>query len=341
MGEFKFPCWDPVLWDLPGPFDLRWYGLMYVVGFLVGHHILTRLSSSGFFPLAREKVGDLIFALIFGVVLGGRLGYVCFYPKGSLFENPLAIFKIWEGGLSFHGGLIGVAIALIWFARRNKVPVLRMVDCGALAVTPGIFCVRMANFINSELFGRVTDKSVPWAMQFPRDSVAEDLMHLRRMPGIRSIELAIQYACDRTKEAWDRLLEQAGTRHHAMLESIKDDLDWENVMPLVPLRHPSQLYAGLTEGVLTGLVLLFFYRLSGGKLRPGMYGAAFLLCYGTLRFYLEFYRQPDEHMFQGGFLWGWITMGQILCIAMLVAAVLLWRGARRGPTPAAQQEPAS
>ena len=170
MGEIKFPNWDPVLLDLPGPFDIRWYGLMYVAAFLFCNHILRRLARSRFFPVPEEKVGDLIFLLIFGVILGGRIGFILFYRPEYL--GSWEALRIWEGGLSFHGGLIGVAIAVIWFARRNKVPILRVGDCVALCTTPGILCVRLANFVNSELYGRVvTDPdSVPWAMRFPTRS---------------------------------------------------------------------------------------------------------------------------------------------------------------------------
>lgn len=335
MGEIRFPGWDPVLFDLPGPFDVRWYGLMYVVAFLVGHHIMTRQARSGFFPLPQEKVGDLIFGLIFGVILGGRLGYVLFYPKGEFFSNPLTIFKIWEGGLSFHGGLIGVVLAFIWFARRNKVPVLRLGDCCALAVTPGIFCVRMANFINSELWGRITTNSVPWAMRFPRDPEAMQALGLRGVGDIRTVELAIQYAYSRTDTAWQKLLDHAGPRAHAHLEAMRDQLDWNKAMPHVPLRHPSQIYEGLAEGVLLGIILWILYKKTQGKWAPGVYGAVFLMGYGVFRFLLEYFRQPDEHM---GFFFGWMTMGQILCSAMILAAALiLWyarRQQKRQPEPA-------
>ncbi len=335
MGEIKFPCWDPVLLDLPGPFDVRWYGLMYVVAFLVGHHIITRHARSGFFPLPPQKVSDLIFALIFGVILGGRLGYVLFYFKGGFWEHPLSVFKIWEGGLSFHGGLIGVAIAFTWFARSNKVSVLRLGDCCALAVTPGIFCVRMANFINSELWGRVTTESVPWAMRFPRDPEAERLLGLGELPpgDIRAHELAIQYAFERSQTAWQKLLDHVGAAHGAYMERLQERLDWNEVMARVPLRHPSQIYEGLAEGLLLGALLWLFYRRSRGRLSPGVYGAIFLLGYGVFRFVLEYFRQPDDHIGKHGFFFGWITMGQMLCGAMVVAAVLiLWfanRGARR------------
>jgi phosphatidylglycerol---prolipoprotein diacylglyceryl transferase len=328
MGEIKFPCWDPVLLDLPGPFDLRWYGLMYVVAFLVGHHIISRQARSGFFPLPQQKVGDLIFALIFGVILGGRMGYVLFYPKSDFFEHPLAIFKIWEGGLSFHGGLIGVAIAFILFARRNKVPVLRLGDCCALAVTPGIFCVRMANFINSELWGRVTTDSVPWAMRFPRDPQAEHLLGLAYLPtrDIRTHELAIQYAFERTPASWQKLLAHAGSEHQTQLEQLKDKLNWSEVMSQVPLRHPSQIYEGLAEGVVLGILLWILYRRLHARPAPGVYGAVFLMGYGVFRFLLEYFRQPDAHM---GFFFGWMTMGQILCSAMIVAAILIFWYASR------------
>ncbi len=208
MGEVLFPCWDPVLLNLPGPLDLRWYGLMYIVGFLIGHHILVRLCRSKFLPIKEEKVGDLILWLVIGVMVGGRLGYSIFYSP-EIWKTPLEVFALWKGGLSFHGGLLGVLVVTIWFARKNKVPFPRMADGMALSVTPGIFAVRMANFINGELWGRVTDDSVPWAMRFPTDPVAVNLMGIRGS-GISDRDEQIQAAIAEGK--WDAIRDQVDER---------------------------------------------------------------------------------------------------------------------------------
>jgi len=171
-----YPNINPILLELPGPFAIRWYGMMYLVGFTIGFLILRRLAKTGRLPVNVEQVGELLGLLALGVIVGGRLGYVLFYNPSMILNNPLEIFVLWEGGLSFHGGLIGVAAAFWWFARRAGVPFLTMADGIVLAAPPGIAGVRLANFINGELYGRVAAESVPWAMRFPTDPVALRLM---------------------------------------------------------------------------------------------------------------------------------------------------------------------
>ncbi len=308
MGEVLFPCWDPVLLDLPGPLDLRWYGLMYIVGFIAGHFILVRLCRAKFLPIPEEKVGDLILWLVIGVMVGGRLGYSIFYSP-EIWKTPLEVFALWKGGLSFHGGLLGVVVATIWLARKNKIPGPRMADAMALAVTPGIFAVRMANFINGELWGRITDESVPWAMRFPTDPVAVGLMGIGG-GAIPDRDRQIQAAIAAGK--WDAIRDQ------------------------VPLRHPSQLYEGFGEGLLVGLTLLVVYRLTR-KNTPagGFFGGVFLIGYGTVRFFIEYYRQPDAQFTSAndpiGTVFLGMTMGQLLCSGMIAAGVLLiGYGVKRG-----------
>ncbi|MEZ5977930.1 MAG: prolipoprotein diacylglyceryl transferase [Planctomycetota bacterium] len=139
---FEFPCFDPVLVHLFGPIDLRWYGLAYVAGFVLAQFVLVRLSRREFLPVSKDAAQDLLFWCVLGVLLGGRLGYAAFYDHELL--DPVRIFKIWEGGMSFHGGLIGVFVAFVLYARRHGVPFRRVGDAVAIAVTPGIFLVRCA-----------------------------------------------------------------------------------------------------------------------------------------------------------------------------------------------------
>ena len=133
-----FPAWDPVLFDIPFlPIDIRWYGMMYVVGFVFGQWIFVRLARRGFFPVSPEAAPDLIFYCVFGVMLGGRAGYALFYDQSLL--NPLNFLQVWKGGLAFHGGLAGVCVAIWLFCRNHKIGWGRVADATALAVTPGIF----------------------------------------------------------------------------------------------------------------------------------------------------------------------------------------------------------
>ena len=197
MAALRFPGWDPVFLDLWGPLDLRYYGLMYIVGFVAGLFILKRLARRRFLPIPEEAVVDLLFYLIVGVILGGRLGYSLFY-KPEILSDPFQLLRVWEGGMSFHGGLLGVVVAFILFSRKHKLPAWRLCDSMAFAVCPGLFSVRLANFINGELYGRIIPPEQagawPWAMRFPSDPVAvligndegRDIQAIHR-PGLKGL----------------------------------------------------------------------------------------------------------------------------------------------------------
>ena len=157
------PQIDPVAFAI-GPLAVRWYGLMYLAGFAGGWWLGTRRISKGRAPLTRDQFDDLMFAAVLGVILGGRLGYVLFYKPGYYASHPLEIFAIWQGGMSFHGGLLGVILAMVFVARRQEVDYLRLMDFIAPLVPLGIAAGRFGNFINGELWGRVTD--LPWGMVF-------------------------------------------------------------------------------------------------------------------------------------------------------------------------------
>jgi phosphatidylglycerol:prolipoprotein diacylglycerol transferase len=160
-----FPNIDPVLISF-GPVAIRWYALAYIVGLLIGWRLMRRMALRPPEAATLEDVDDFLVWATVGVVLGGRLGYVLFYNAAYYLENPLAIFAIWQGGMSFHGGLLGVLVALVLFCRKRKIPLLLFADRLACVTPVGLFFGRIANFINGELFGRVAD--VPWAMVFPR-----------------------------------------------------------------------------------------------------------------------------------------------------------------------------
>ena len=158
------PNIDPVAFSI-GPLAVRWYGLMYLVGFAAGWWLGLRRIKQGLAPITRTQLDDLLFLVVLGVILGGRLGYVLFYKPGHYAAHPLEIFAIWQGGMSFHGGLLGVMLAMIFAARRSNVDWLRLMDFIAPLIPPGIAAGRLGNFINAELPGRVTD--LPWGMVFP------------------------------------------------------------------------------------------------------------------------------------------------------------------------------
>lgn len=300
MLEIRYPHVDPVAIDLPGPLDVRWYGLGYMVAFGVGYLVLRRLARRRFLKLEPDAVGDLIFALVLGVILGGRLGYILFYDFPQFAANPLSILRVWEGGLAFHGGLVGAIVAGGIFARKHGATPLNVGDGISLGVCPGIFAVRVANFVNGELFGRVADPGVPWAMRFPTDPVATGL--LGAGGGLRDRE--------------------------RIIEAAYESGQWDAIRHQVPLRHPSQLYEALGEGLLLGLVLWALFRWSarrGHPLGEGFFGGVFLLGYGLVRTFVELFRQPDVQ-FTGsgdslGTVLGPLTMGQTLSVVMILAGI--------------------
>ena len=294
LAEIPFPGWDPVAIRL-GPVQMRWYGLSYLAAFIIAGWLLDKLGRDGFVALTKSAVTDLIGWLVVGVMVGGRLGYALFYDR-AMFLHPAQLVQVWKGGLSFHGGLIGVVLLSLWFARRRGIPWLRLADAMALAVPFGIFLVRCANFINGELYGRITTAAVPWAMRFPTDPVARFLS--RDLAGASTL------------------------RWHEGFVRIKQSGEWARIAPMIPLRHPSQLYEALLEGALIALVLWAVYRRRGSEYQPGRYAALFLLLYAACRFVVEFTRQPDAQL---GFVLGPFSMGQLLSVLVALGAAAIYR----------------
>lgn len=268
MAALPFPNIDPVLFSI-GPLSVHWYGIGYVIGILFawwyGKKLVNtaRLWPNNNAPMDPLALDDFVLWAALGVVIGGRLGYVLFYNFGFYISNPLEIPAVWDGGMSFHGGILGTTVAMILFARKRGIPVWSMFDTIAAGVPIGLGVVRIANFINSELWGRVSD--VSWAVYFP------------------------------------------------------------NGGPLP--RHPSQLY----EAALEGFVLFFVLALliwKGNKLKaPGFIAGAFVAGYGLSRIMVEFFREPDAQL--GYLVGGWMTMGMVLSVPMVLLGVwAMWRGNR-------------
>ena len=253
------PFIDPVAITL-GPIRLHWYGLMYLVGFLAFWWLGSLRARRPDSPLRPQQVSDLLFWGVLGVIVGGRLGHVLFYNLESLAHDPLIVLRVWEGGMAFHGGLVGVLVVAWWYARRIGEPFLRLGDFVAPLVPIGLGAGRIGNWINGELWGKPTD--LPWAMVFP----------------------AADY------------------------------------LP----RHPSQLYQAFLEGAVLFSVLWVVSR----KPRPtGLVSGLFLLLYGTFRFLVEFVRVPDAHI--GYLAFGWLTMGQLLSVPLILAGLALVAWSRR------------
>jgi len=312
LNAWTYPSIDPVILDLPGPLALRWYGMMYLVGFWIAFQVLQHQAKQGRLAVPLVQVGEILGWIAAGVFLGGRLGYIVFYQP-EILNTPARILAVWEGGLSFHGGMLGVIFAVVLYSRRIGQKFLGVSDGLVLATPTGIFAVRCANFINGELYGRLTVGDVPWAMRFPTDPVARQALGLRTS------------AADVVYEA---------------VQNAKSAGTWDAIQDTIPLRHPSQLY----EAGLEGLVLMAFLwgivwiaRKAKWRLPQGTFFALFLLGYAAARTFVEIYRQPDVQ-FTGpddpiGYVLGALTMGQVLSLglASLGIAIVVTNLAGKGP----------
>ena len=234
-------------------FEIRWYSLSYIFGIIIGWILCKRIL------IKNSKIDkifdDYITYLIIGVILGGRLGYIIFYNFNYYLNNFFDIFKIWQGGMSFHGGLLGVIFATILFAKKNNQDPFLYLDLVSLVAPIGIFFGRLANFINSELYGKVSD--VPWSVIF-----------------------------------------------------IKVD----NLS-----RHPSQLYEATLEGLVLFLILMLFKK-KNYLTKPGLISGLFLIFYSIFRFFIEFYRVPDEQL---GYMVFNLSTGQVISLVFLIIGTIV------------------
>jgi phosphatidylglycerol:prolipoprotein diacylglycerol transferase len=290
---------SPYLVEFGNGFGVRWYGLAYVAGFLVGILLYKRIAERGLSDLEPKAVPDFIVAgAIFGVVLGGRLGYMLFYDLDGLLANPLAFFRIWEGGMSSHGGIAGLALYTLWYARRHHMSWRNLSDNFVVVAPLGLMFGRLANFINGELYGHPS--RVPWAVQFPTE--------LRSSPTEASA--AIQ-AATTINPAWDNVaaIEEA-VRHSPELRDRLADI-------LTP-RHPSQLYEAVLEGAFL-FALLWLLR-TRVRMPNGVLTGLFFLVYAIVRIFGEIFRVPDAP------LTGPFTRGQFLSLFLVVCGVatILW-----------------
>lgn len=256
MLDNLYQMLDPIAMQI-GPLQIRWYGLAYVAGFICAFLILGNLSKRWRVRINEDAFFVIVFSVILGVIIGGRAGYVLFYGDGYYLQHPEKILAFNEGGMSFHGGLIGVLAGGYIASRITHIPFLTLADMGAVGAAIGLFFGRCANFVNGELWGAPTD--LPWGVVFGG---------------------------------------AAGT------------------MP----RHPSQLYEALLEGVVIFCVLFALSRKNPPRPR-GTFIGLFLVMYGVFRFLVEFVREPDVQL---GYLWGgWLTMGQVLSVPLIVAGIAL------------------
>jgi phosphatidylglycerol:prolipoprotein diacylglycerol transferase len=289
------------LWDNVGP---RWYGFAYVLAFTCGFLIVGHLSRRGYCDLPANRVSDFItWAALFGVLLGGRLGYVLFY-KPEMLREPLSILRVWEGGMASHGGMIGLILFTLYYARRHKISWLNLGDNLVVAAPIGLFFGRVANFINGELYGRAT--SMPWAMQFPKELIENQTEALRALAAAQKIDPSLN--------DMEPLIQAA--RHSLQLTDALRGI-------LTP-RHPSQIYEALLEGV--ALFLILWLVRTQSRQPNGVLTGLFFICYAGFRIVCENFREPDAPLV------GAFTRGQFLSFFLIAIGIAFIAAAKSRPT---------
>ncbi len=231
-----------------GPFQIRYYGVIFVLGFVIAYFLIYHLARKKGLRITKDDVIDSLFYILIGVIIGARLFHVVIYDFSYYVKNPLNIFAIWRGGLSFHGGLVGAVVAGVIFCKRKKMPFYKLADIFVIPLALGLSLGRIGNFINGELVGRVTN--LPWCVKFKNYS-----------------------GC----------------------------------------RHPSQLYESFKNLV----IFIVLWSIKDKKLKDGTLFWSFILMYSSFRFFIEFFRAPDEQI---GFILG-LTMGQWLCLIMFFIGI--------------------
>jgi len=252
---FIQPSIDPILISL-GFLDIRWYSLSYIFTFIFGSILIKKLNKKSLNNLSDIQIDKFFVWAVLGVIIGGRVGYVLFYQLQLFFQDPLYIFQIWKGGMSFHGGLIGMIFVIYIFAKQNNISFFYLSDLVSIVAPLGLFLGRISNFINTELYGRITD--FPFAIIYP------------------------------------------------LIDNNP--------------RHPSQLYEAFFEGVVLFIILYLIFIKNSKKYSAGIISAYFLILYSIFRFLIEFLREPDLHL---GLYLNYFSMGQILCIPIFFAGILI------------------
>jgi len=310
---------NPVALPIYGGLALRWYGLAYLMGFVGGFFLLRNLAKRGLWVLKPEQTGDFIAAAaLFGVFLGGRLGYILLYqlPKagwGELAKDPLLVLRVWEGGMASHGGILGLVVFTWFYAKKHQVSWTGLGD-GLCVVAPlGIFFGRAANFINGELYGRVTE-GVAWAVKFPLSLAGEPA----------EVQSAAWQACTDVEPKL-----AAADALDTLIATARENPEVSRTLGnFLPPRHPSQVYEGLLEGVLL-FAILWVVRTRCPKAPDGLLTGLFFGLYALFRIVGEQFREPDAAMV------GILTKGQFLSLFMLLfAAAFLfhaWRAWRKHP----------
>ena len=315
---------DPVIFSITEKIKLRWYGLSYVMGFAAAYGILLRLSRRELWVVPEKKVGDLVtYTAIFGVFLGGRLGYVLFYmiPRdgiGPILDDPLTIIAVWDGGMASHGGILGIMAVTLVYARKAGLAWAAVGDGFAIVAPLGVFFGRMANFINGELYGTLTNAKNWWAVKFP-SALYEPGFEDERQKAFQQAALAdfeqagsllgsygnFYGEYDLPRAVFEQRLLPIARENPEVMKALADH---------TPARHPSQLYEGILEGLVI-FGLLYALRVLFPRLWHGVISGVFFILYAVFRILVEGVREPDAARILG------MTKGQFYSTFMILIGV--------------------
>lgn len=325
---------DPFAIEIATGMGVRWYGLAYLAGMLLGYALVIYLAKHRLSPLSQELIGDFAFSVAMGTIIGGRLGYCIFYSP-ELFLRFESSFPFWgplalnHGGMASHGGIAGIAVACIYFARRHNLSILHLGDLSCFGGVIGIYFGRIANFINGELVGRAAPPDYAWAVKFPQDIFAWPSYDPGRLASLAPAVEPLGVSASRWSElvAGFRVDASAWNAMHRAMERVVEAVQQGNLAvaralePALIARYPSQLIQCVLEGALVFLVLAWIWR---KPRKPGVVAGCFFVSYAIMRIVGEQFRLPDVQL---GYEWLGLTRGQILSSVMLLiglVCLIIW-----------------
>ena len=295
---------DPIIFRIYDNVGPRWYGLAYVLAFISSYLVFLWLAKRGYADLSPQRVGDFITGCaLFGVIVGGRLGYVFFY-KPEMLREPLSILRVWEGGMSSHGGMLGLLLFTLYYAHRNKISWTNLGDNLVVTAPIGLFFGRCANFINGELYGRIT--TVPWAMQFPKELLDHPQEAERAVAACTQINPSL-------------------TTPDAIIAAVRAQPEVaDRLRSILSPRHPSQIYEAFFEGIIL-FAILWFVR-TRMRQPNGVLTGLFFIFYAIFRIVIENFREPDAELI------GPFTRGQFFSFFLIAIGAAFIVVAKRKPS---------